>query len=82
MHSKADFFANSYFYLLDALPLWLAMTLYCFVWPTRFIDGVRETYAGGSSAELGLRNRRSPFSSASQESHAGSYGSPGKYQYN
>ncbi|KAE9395968.1 hypothetical protein BT96DRAFT_1041733 [Gymnopus androsaceus JB14] len=29
---------EGYFYLLDALPLWIAMTLYCFVWPSRFID--------------------------------------------
>ncbi|KAF5367191.1 hypothetical protein D9758_003897 [Tetrapyrgos nigripes] len=27
---------EGYFYLLDALPLWLAMTQYCFFWPTRF----------------------------------------------
>ncbi|KAE9395155.1 RTA1-domain-containing protein [Gymnopus androsaceus JB14] len=29
---------EGYFYLLDALPLWIAMTLYCFVWPSRFIN--------------------------------------------
>ncbi|KAJ3821704.1 RTA1 like protein-domain-containing protein [Lentinula raphanica] len=29
---------EGYFYLLDSLPLWIAMTLYCFLWPTRFIN--------------------------------------------
>ncbi|GAA5949407.1 hypothetical protein JCM3765_003399 [Sporobolomyces pararoseus] len=33
---------EGYFYLLDALPLWLAMTLYCFFWPSRFIRGSEE----------------------------------------
>ncbi|BGP54438.1 Envelope glycoprotein gp160 [Rhodotorula sphaerocarpa] len=58
---------EGYFYLLDALPLWLAMTLYCFFWPSRFIDGVREIYVENLGGELGLRNRRTPFS-ASQAS--------------
>ncbi|KAJ6517857.1 RTA1 like protein-domain-containing protein [Mycena vulgaris] len=26
-----------YFYVLDSLPLWIAMTLYCAVWPPRFL---------------------------------------------
>ncbi|KAJ6620143.1 RTA1 like protein-domain-containing protein [Mycena sp. CBHHK59/15] len=26
---------EGYFYLLDSLPLWVAMSLYCIVWPTR-----------------------------------------------
>ncbi|KAJ3710748.1 RTA1 like protein-domain-containing protein [Lentinula raphanica] len=29
---------EGYFYLLDSLPLWIAMTLYCFLWPSRFIN--------------------------------------------
>lgn len=34
--------SEGYFYLLDALPLWLAMTLYVFFYPPRFIEGARE----------------------------------------
>ncbi|KAH7874399.1 RTA1 like protein-domain-containing protein [Lentinula edodes] len=29
---------EGYFFLLDALPLWIVMTTYCFFWPTRFIN--------------------------------------------
>ncbi|KAF7299048.1 hypothetical protein MIND_00853100 [Mycena indigotica] len=29
---------EGYFYVLDALPLWIAMTLYCFVWPIRVFN--------------------------------------------
>ncbi|KAJ7662282.1 RTA-like protein [Mycena rosella] len=29
---------EGYFYLFDALPLWVAMSLYCLVWPPRFLD--------------------------------------------
>ncbi|GAA5825307.1 hypothetical protein JCM5353_005613 [Sporobolomyces roseus] len=32
---------ESYFYCLDALPLWLAMSLYCIFWPSRFIEGAK-----------------------------------------
>ncbi|KAJ7144545.1 RTA1 like protein-domain-containing protein [Mycena epipterygia] len=28
---------EGYFYIFDALPLWISMTLYCFVWPPRFL---------------------------------------------
>ncbi|KAJ7171522.1 RTA1 like protein-domain-containing protein [Mycena filopes] len=28
---------EGFFYVFDALPLWLAMALYCFVWPPRFL---------------------------------------------
>ncbi|KAJ7458738.1 RTA1 like protein-domain-containing protein [Mycena galericulata] len=28
---------EGYFYCFDSLPLWIAMSLYCFVWPTRFL---------------------------------------------
>ncbi|KAJ6540411.1 RTA1 like protein-domain-containing protein [Mycena capillaripes] len=31
---------EGYFYVFDALPLWLAMTLYCVVWPPRFLGGL------------------------------------------
>nr|GAT50710.1 predicted protein [Mycena chlorophos] len=29
---------EGYFYVLDALPLWISMTLYCFVWPIRVFN--------------------------------------------
>ncbi|KAJ6572663.1 RTA1 like protein-domain-containing protein [Mycena sp. CBHHK59/15] len=29
---------EGYFYLFDALSLWISMSLYCFVWPTRFLS--------------------------------------------
>ncbi|KAJ7027121.1 RTA1 like protein-domain-containing protein [Mycena alexandri] len=28
---------EAYFYIFDALPLWIATTLYCFVWPSTFL---------------------------------------------
>ncbi|KAJ7503413.1 RTA1 like protein-domain-containing protein [Mycena galericulata] len=31
-----------FFYCFDALPLWIAMTLYCSVWPPRFLNTTRE----------------------------------------
>ncbi|KIK71528.1 hypothetical protein GYMLUDRAFT_150151 [Collybiopsis luxurians FD-317 M1] len=34
---------EGYFFLLDALPLWIAMTLYVFVWPARFINGEEQS---------------------------------------
>ncbi|GAA5884684.1 hypothetical protein JCM6882_005349 [Rhodosporidiobolus microsporus] len=34
-----------YFYLLDALPLFLAMSLYAWLWPTRVIDGAARNTA-------------------------------------
>ncbi|GAA5967414.1 hypothetical protein JCM11641_000541 [Rhodosporidiobolus odoratus] len=51
-----------YFYVLDALPLLLAMSLYAYIWPTRVIDGAARD-ASTSSAEESLES--------------GSYGSPG-----
>ncbi|KAJ7175803.1 RTA1 like protein-domain-containing protein [Mycena filopes] len=33
---------EGYFYFLDAVPLWLAMTVYCVVWPTRALVVRRE----------------------------------------
>ncbi|KAJ6468584.1 hypothetical protein DFH09DRAFT_1381106 [Mycena vulgaris] len=39
---------ESYFYLFDSLPLWIAMSLYCVVWPTRFLSSrQRANGAGG-----------------------------------
>ncbi|POY74371.1 hypothetical protein BMF94_2565 [Rhodotorula taiwanensis] len=32
---------EAYFYLLDTLPLWLATTVYVFVWPPRVLAGAR-----------------------------------------
>ncbi|KAJ7143964.1 RTA-like protein, partial [Mycena epipterygia] len=29
---------EAYFYLFDSLPLWISMTLYCFVWPIRALS--------------------------------------------
>jgi hypothetical protein len=31
---------EGYFYAFDTLPLWVAMTLYCIVWPTRAFIGL------------------------------------------
>ncbi|KAJ6540732.1 RTA1 like protein-domain-containing protein [Mycena capillaripes] len=33
---------EAFFYCFDALPLWIAMTLYCSVWPPRFLSSPRE----------------------------------------
>ncbi|KAJ7743243.1 RTA1 like protein-domain-containing protein, partial [Mycena maculata] len=54
-----------FFYCLDALPLWFAMSLYCSVWPPRFLNNSREAqvielqkgghrslYGGESTADL------------------------------
>ncbi|KAJ7192158.1 RTA1 like protein-domain-containing protein, partial [Mycena pura] len=53
-----------FFYCFDALPLWIAMTLYCSVWPPRFVNTAREaevmelqknlgrTYGGESGSAL------------------------------
>ncbi|KAJ4489251.1 RTA1 like protein-domain-containing protein [Lentinula lateritia] len=43
---------EGYFFLLDTLPLWIAMTLYCFIWPSRFIN----------QDEKNIEVRGSPFS--------------------
>ncbi|KAJ6487146.1 RTA-like protein [Mycena vitilis] len=29
---------EGYFYAFDTLPLWIAMTIYCFIWPTRALQ--------------------------------------------
>jgi hypothetical protein len=36
---------EAFFYCFDALPLWIAMTLYCSVWPPRFLSIPREAEA-------------------------------------
>lgn len=40
LYRYSGFLVNheGYFYAFDPLPLWLAMSLYCFVWPTRFLN--------------------------------------------
>ncbi|KAK4049627.1 hypothetical protein OIO90_005386 [Microbotryomycetes sp. JL221] len=52
-----------FFYLLDALPLWLAMNLYCLFWPGRLLHkgqplklagGVNPVQSHDSSLEMGL----------------------------
>ncbi|THU90274.1 hypothetical protein K435DRAFT_676299, partial [Dendrothele bispora CBS 962.96] len=45
---------EGYFYLLDALPLWIAMSLFCFFWPTRFKPNSSTSYSSSSST-LGSR---------------------------
>ncbi|KAJ7431606.1 RTA1 like protein-domain-containing protein [Mycena latifolia] len=43
---------EGYFYMFDALPLWVAMTLYCFVWPTRFLHSHAGISTGASAETL------------------------------
>ncbi|KAF5384013.1 hypothetical protein D9757_006917 [Collybiopsis confluens] len=45
---------EGYFYLLDALPLWVAMTLYVFLWPARFNNGEDEDSARGQAFAVPL----------------------------
>jgi hypothetical protein len=67
---------EGYLYLLDALPLFLAMSLYVFVWPPRFIPDVE--YEGGLAAL-----QVSPMRRGDMELGAGKYESgslaQGKY---
>ncbi|KAJ7146951.1 RTA1 like protein-domain-containing protein [Mycena epipterygia] len=46
-----------FFYCLDALPVWTAMTLYCVVWPPRFLSPY---YQGVSMEALELPKHQSP----------------------
>ncbi|GAA5828461.1 hypothetical protein JCM11251_006260 [Rhodosporidiobolus azoricus] len=39
-HDGALKTTEAWFYLLDALPLWISMTLFCVIWPPRVLDGV------------------------------------------
>ncbi|KAJ7480667.1 RTA1 like protein-domain-containing protein [Mycena latifolia] len=45
-----------FFYLFDALPLWLAMSLYCVVWPTRFLH----PHASASTSAEAIRMKGIP----------------------
>ncbi|KAE9395154.1 RTA1-domain-containing protein [Gymnopus androsaceus JB14] len=45
---------EGYFYLLDALPLWIAMTLYCFVWPSRFINRPEADFTASRGTVVGV----------------------------
>ncbi|GAA5886137.1 hypothetical protein JCM16303_000060 [Sporobolomyces ruberrimus] len=42
---------EGYFYLLDALPLWLAMSLYALFWPSRFVEGAALLNPQGSDLD-------------------------------
>lgn len=57
-HDGALKTTETWFYLLDALPLWICMTLFCVIWPPRVIDGVE---AGDASEALPVISRRSPW---------------------
>ncbi|KAJ7124153.1 RTA1 like protein-domain-containing protein [Mycena epipterygia] len=35
---RDDWTHEGYFYFFDSLPLWISMTLYCFVWPVRALN--------------------------------------------
>ncbi|KAJ7218854.1 RTA1 like protein-domain-containing protein, partial [Mycena rebaudengoi] len=48
---------EAYFYALDALPLWVAMTLFCVVWPTRCVVAPK-------SPDMEFVESRTPPSSA------------------
>ncbi|KAK4050418.1 hypothetical protein OIV83_003488 [Microbotryomycetes sp. JL201] len=48
-----------FFYLLDALPLWIVMNVYCLFWPGRLLKrnqslNVASSYSAPSSVEMGL----------------------------
>lgn len=45
---------EGYFYSLDSLPLWIAMSLYCFVWPTRFLHSHAQTEGVELQKEVGV----------------------------
>ncbi|BGP06611.1 Envelope glycoprotein gp160 [Rhodotorula toruloides] len=69
---------ESYFYLLDALPLWLAMSLYCYFYPARFIDGARShslAAVSSSSSDGAHAYLQRPYDVVEK-------GSPGVYRMN
>ncbi|BGP01328.1 hypothetical protein RTG_01198 [Rhodotorula toruloides ATCC 204091] len=69
---------EGYFYLLDALPLWLAMSLYCYFYPARFIDGAKShslTAVSSSSSEGTHTYAQRPYDVVEK-------GSPGAYRMN
>ncbi|KAF7314403.1 hypothetical protein MKEN_00913100 [Mycena kentingensis (nom. inval.)] len=41
---------EAYFYFLDALPLWISMTLFCIIWPTRVLNRVPLPGFSGASS--------------------------------
>ncbi|KAJ7212163.1 RTA1 like protein-domain-containing protein [Mycena pura] len=48
---------EGYFYLFDALPLWISMTLYCFVWPIRALNTHSEQSIMHSDSRMELQGR-------------------------
>ncbi|GAA5855451.1 hypothetical protein JCM8547_007835 [Rhodosporidiobolus lusitaniae] len=63
-----------YFYLLDALPLFLAMSLYAYVWPALVVDSAAENQSTGAlqtSLEAGHAIGPSPTYSIEKSGHAG-----------
>ncbi|GAA6002014.1 hypothetical protein JCM10207_003038 [Rhodosporidiobolus poonsookiae] len=54
---------EAYFYLLDALPLWISMTLYAWLWPTRVINGVEEADDAGRMTGYPVADRHAPWTS-------------------
>ncbi|BGP23357.1 RTA-like protein [Rhodotorula toruloides] len=67
---------EGYFYLLDALPLWLAMSLYCYFYPARFIDGAKShslAAVSSSSSEGAHGYAQTPYDHVEK-------GSPGTYR--
>ncbi|KAJ7105176.1 RTA1 like protein-domain-containing protein [Mycena epipterygia] len=46
---------EGFFYCFDALPLWVSMSLYCVVWPPRFLNSLQETQAMALKMNQGQR---------------------------
>ncbi|GAA5872239.1 hypothetical protein JCM8547_004791 [Rhodosporidiobolus lusitaniae] len=44
-HDGALKTTEAWFYLLDALPLWISMTLFAIIWPPRVLEGVEQEAA-------------------------------------
>ncbi|GAA5989625.1 hypothetical protein JCM5350_003199 [Sporobolomyces pararoseus] len=65
---------EAYFWLLDALPLWIAMSLYSIFWPPRFIKGAAQEESGLHSEEM-----NSPSSSNQLNLKETSYSRNGDY---
>jgi hypothetical protein len=80
---------ETWFYLLDALPLWISMTLFCIIWPPRVIEGVDENEGEGEAAQrLPVHDRHSPWTRVRGEGEEvgmqkleskGSYADGGRY---
>ncbi|KAF9020694.1 RTA1 like protein-domain-containing protein [Rhodocollybia butyracea] len=57
---------EGFFFCLDALPLWLAMSLYCFLWPSRFINKQAvDISARGSPVDIPLSEKGKSETSSS-----------------